>query len=540
MVGKRHPLLELRDTAYEAAAPAHERMKNEISLYRNEDYTGESWIKRLKRSVTRSISPQINTAINRLIPIFTEQMAHINIEPIRSDASELERMATDELQEHLDTLEAIDSEADELRTLILHNQAMGNALSKIVYDADAAVVRAVAINPLRFAPSPYITRSDFRGGGYVVHTTYHNYMTVQQKYPGAPIPNKKYNDKELMGGNIRVDEVYMTGEIARAIEIPQSKASTLVIATIVDDEPYQASHDDFWYPDFPFAHWRNFLDVSSSGKPTDFWGYGYATLLEPQQKVLDEFLANYMWITRNLATGRLLAREGVLDQEQLSNSSGDIINVRNLQRSEPIGNAVQFLQNPEAPVSLLNMIQLVSGYINQQVPSLSPVFAGESPGASTSGRAISSLQTAVFNQLADNIRDMNAFRERRARIRLNFVQQFAKRSMKPNQWRMGYDLPELSEEARYQPFMVSTPDTSALPQTPLGKLQVIGMLMGMGLQIKPERLMEMVGLKSSYGLSESDLIQAVTPPQGLSLSTPQSPTDEASLAGLEAVPRAER
>ena len=540
MAGKRYPLLELRDTAYEAAGPAHERMKNEISLYRNEDYTGESWIKRFKRSVTRSISPQINTAINRLIPIFTEQMAHINVEPIRSNTSELERMATDELQEHLDTLEAIDSEAEELRTLILHNQAMGNAISKIVYDADAEVVRAVAINPLRFAPSPYITRSDFRGGGYVVHSTYHNYMTVQKKYPGAPIPNKKYNDKELMGGNIRVDEIYMTGEIARTIEIPQSKESTMVIATIVDDEPYQASHDDFWYPSFPFAHWRNFLDVSSNGKPTDFWGYGYATLLEPQQKVLDEFLANYMWITRNLATGRLLAREGVLDQEQLSNSSGDIINVRNLQRSEPIGNAVQFLQNPEAPVSLLNMIQLVGGYINQQVPSLSPVFAGESPGASTSGRAISSLQTAVFNQLADNIRDMNAFRERRARIRLNFVQQFAKKSMKPNQWRMGYDLPELSEEARYQPFMVSTPDTAALPQTPLGKLQVIGMLMGMGLQIKPERLMEMVGLKSSYGLSESDLIQAVTPPKGLSLSNPQSPIDEALLAGLETVPKVER
>ena len=112
--------------------------------------------------------------------------------------------------------------------------------------------------------------------------------------------------------------------------------------------------------------------------------------------------------------------------------------------------------------------------------------------------------------------------------------------MKPNQWRRGYDLPELSEEARYQPFMVSTPDTSALPQTPLGKLQVIGMLMGMGLQIKPERLMEMVGLKSSYGLSESDLIQAITPPKGLSLADAKLPIDEALLAGLETVPKTER
>ena len=148
MAGKRHALLELRDAAYESAAPAHERMKNEISLYRNEDYTGESWIKRFKRSVTRSISPQINTAINRLIPIFTEQMAHVNVDPIRGDATELEQLATEELQEHLDSLEAVDAETEELRTLILHNQAMGNAISKIIYDPDSEMVRAVAINPL--------------------------------------------------------------------------------------------------------------------------------------------------------------------------------------------------------------------------------------------------------------------------------------------------------------------------------------------------------------------------------------------------------
>lgn len=535
---KRHPLLELRDAAYEAAAPAHERMKKEISLYRNEDYDeNDSWIKRFKRSVKKSISPQVSNAVNRLIPIFTEQMAKVDVAPLRRDASELERLSTDELQDHLDTLEAVDSETEELRTLILHNQVMGNAISKVIYDEKAEVVRAVAINPLRFAPSPFTGRSDFRNGGYVVHTTYHNYMTVQKRYPGAPIRNNNPTEtKELMGGNIRVDEIYMTGEVAEASRITGARNATNTVAVIVDDEPYRASHDDFWYPDFPFAHWRNFLDVSSAGKASDFWGYGYGEILEPQQKILDEFLANYMWITRNLATGRLLAREGVIDQEQLSNSSGDIINVRNLQPGEPIGNAVSFVQNPEAPVSLLNMIQMVNQFIGDQVPSMSPVFVGQSPGASTSGRAISNLQTSVFNQLSDNIRDMNAFRERRARIRLNFIQQYAKRSMKPNRWRMGYDLPELSEAARYQPFMVSTPDTSSLPQTPLGKLQVIGMLMGLGLMIKPERLMEIVGLKTGYGLTEEDLIQAMVPPQGLTMGN----LDEASVAGVESVPPVER
>ena len=204
MAAKRHAFLKLRDAAYEAAVPAHSRMENEISLYRNEDYTGESWI---KRSVTRSISPQINTAINRLIPIFTEQMAHVNVDPIRSDTTELEQLATEELQEHLDSLEAVDAETEELRTLILHNQTMGNAISAIIYDPDSEMVRAVPINPLRFAPAPDVSRSDFRGGGYVVHTTYHNYMTISKKYPGAQVPNKRFNDKELMGGNIRGDQM---------------------------------------------------------------------------------------------------------------------------------------------------------------------------------------------------------------------------------------------------------------------------------------------------------------------------------------------
>ena len=235
MAAKRYALLELHDATYEAAAPAHSRMENEISLYRNEDYTGESWIKRFKRSVTRSSSPQINTAINRLLLIFTEQMAHVNVDPIRSDTTELEQLATKELQEHLDSLEAVDAETEELRTLILHNQTMGNAISTIIYDPDSEMVRAVAINPLRFAPAPDVTRSDFRGGGYVVHTTYHNYMTISKKYPGAQVSNKRFNDKELMGGNIRVDEMQMTGE-----KVPMPDTSSLPQALTGDGEKLKA------------------------------------------------------------------------------------------------------------------------------------------------------------------------------------------------------------------------------------------------------------------------------------------------------------
>ena len=137
-------------------------------------------------------------------------------------------MATEELQEHLDSLEAVDAETEELRTLILHNQTMGNAISKIICDPDSEMVRAVAINPLRFAPAPDVSRSDFRGGGYVVHTTDHNYMTISKKYPGAQVPNKRFNDKELMGGNIRGDEMQMTGD-GEKLKAIQTALSTLEV-----------------------------------------------------------------------------------------------------------------------------------------------------------------------------------------------------------------------------------------------------------------------------------------------------------------------
>lgn len=531
---KIDPLLELRESAFEAAAPAHDRMKEDMRLYRNEDYQGDTWIKRFKRSVSRSISPQVSVVVNRLIPVFTEQTGRVEVRPMEPAAGELEWLSITELQEHLDTQEAVDAESEEMRTLILHNQLMGNGISKIVYDPTMELVRSVTINPLRFAPAANTTRSDFKGCDYVVHSTYHNFATIRRKYPRAVIESEDQNS--LLGGNVRVDEIYMRPWAAEMAKMPMEKEMQMGVAILVDNKPYEFINDPYWYPDIPFSHWRNFLDVGVQGKPTDFWGVGFGTLLEPQQKILDEFLANYMWITRNLATGRLFARAGVVDQEELGNSSGDIVEIRNLGTNEPIGNAIQFAQTPEVPVSLMNMIQMVTEFINAQAPSASDVFIGKSPGANTSGRAISSLQTAVFNQLSDNVRDMNAFRERRARIRLNFIQQFSKRSMRENDWRRGYDLPELSEDTRYQSFKTHVPDTSSLPQTPLGKLQVLSMLMGMGIQIRPGRVMEIVGLAKSYGIREDDLIQMITPPQGLSMSN----IDEQATAGVETVPSTER
>ena len=538
---KQHPLLNLRDAAYEASEIAHRRMRSEIALYRNDEYTGDSWIKRFVPSVKRSINPKITNTINRLIPVFSEQIAHINLEPMREDPSRWDLLALEELEEHLEVSESVDSESDELKTLIIHNGIMGNAVSKIVYDRDDEIVRAISINPLRFAPDPSLTRSDFVGAGYVVHTVYHSIAEVKRRFPGAKLRDRHNKKDSPLAGKIRVDEIILKKRSAMDAGIAGAREADLTVAIIVDDKPYRAWHDPLWYPSFPYAHWRNFLDVMDrGGSGQEFWGYGYASLLEPQQKLLDEFLSAYIRATRNLATGRMLSIEGAIDQEQISNSSGEIINVkRPSETNEPIGNLVQFTNAPDPPVTFLNMIQLVNQIIDDQAPSLAPVFVGEAPGASSSGRAINSLQQAVFNQLSDNVRDFNAMRERRARIRLNFIQQFSRQSVKPNRWRLGYDLPPITEEARRMPFKLMTPDVSSLPQTPAGKMQLLLMLQQLGLIIKPERVSELIGLKSAYGVSEEDLVQMGQPGMGQP-GTVDPSMDMATMTGAEPVPPAER
>lgn len=96
------------------------------------------------------------------------------------------------------------------------------------------------------------------------------------------------------------------------------------------------------------------------------------------------------------------------------------------------------------------------------------------------------------------------------------------------------------------PFKLMTPDVGSLPQTPAGKMQVFLMAQQLGIMVNPERVAELIGLKSAYGLSEEDFMQMGLNPMMIGMGeqtgrqTSAAPVDMASLTGAEQVPPAER
>ena len=109
----------------------------------------------------------------------------------------------------------------------------------------------------------------------------------------------------------RVDEIWMHRDVAEdcGISVNGTKREVILVK-LIDDTLYKAQGSPYWFPGFPFAHWRNFIDLLDEGKSHGFWGYGYGTLAWPQQKMLDEFISNFILILRNLGIGRFIAKDG--------------------------------------------------------------------------------------------------------------------------------------------------------------------------------------------------------------------------------------
>ena len=192
-------------------------------------------------------------------------------------------------------------------------------------------------------------------------------------------------------------------------------------------------------------------------------------------------------------------------------------------------NQVREMPPAEAPITLYNMIQLTNQIINDEVPSLQDVFVGEAPYAQASGKAIGNLQSATFNQLSDNVRSMNEFRRRKKQIMLNFIQEHARIPLEAHMWRKGVDLPEIfPEDARHIGFELSLPDTTSIPNTTAGRMQILGFLAQIGIMIKPDKVFEFLNLDRSHGLEQNDFV--IMPPtapgqsgEGKEESTPSMP-----------------
>ncbi len=520
-------LTELRDDAFSASEEAHNRMRRELAIYANEVYaSGNIRIGNLRPLVAASLDPKIKKGIHRLLPAFLEQMPRIEVKPDKRASLDEDIMLVQDLQNWMDMMDEVDHEGDRLRTLVTHNLVCGNAISKVRYDFKRQVVTGEAIDPLTFAPDPKCANADFSDASYVVHRNWHLGRDIKRRYK---LPTHRDSDWER--ASYCVDEMWLDKEQADDCGINIKKCRTpLVLATLVNDEISRVQESPYWWPSYPFVLWRNFLNLLGDGKAHDFWGYGYGTFMWPQQKLYDELLANLILINRNTSVGRFLTTYGTLDRERILAEHGIVIELEEGKEMSDI----QHLPPEDIPVALFQFVQMLAEVMDGMMPSLSPVFIGESPSSNASGRLANTLQQAAINQVSDNVTSMNESRLIRARIKLTLIQQFADRPLAPHFWRGGLDLPEsFPEDARKIGYQLVMPDSTSIPNTLAGRLQVVQFLQASGYQLSPERFIEFLGLDRGFGLQVDDLL---TPgvPQGM------PPLDEEVLAGQEAALRAER
>lgn len=511
-------LLQIRDEAFQESARSHDRMKFELAVFRNEGYKEGDRIGNAYVQVDESLMPMITSGCIRLIPAFREQIAEIKVESDLPAPMEEEQYLVETLSNWDKMYEEVDDEGGKMRAAIYRNLTVGNNIDKIRWHPERKHVSVEGINPCNFAPDPKGIQSNFSDADYVCQVNWVDRTYVKHHYPNWTPKTTAYGTPfRGRGARHRVDEIWMRRDCAEDVGIDVSGTNReIIVAKLIDDVLYNAQGSPYWYPDFPYAHWRNFLDLLPDGKNHGFWGYGYGTLCWTQQKMIDEFTSNFLLILRNLGIGRMVTEEGVLDTDQMTSLWGAVIELNEGKRLDQ----ARHLPPEQIPPEIMGFVEFISGILTDMMPSNSPVFAGEAPFSNISGRAINSLQFANFNQLSDNIREMNEYRLRRKRIRLSLVQQFARKPLRPHLWRGGLDMKTpFPDDARHIGYKLSMPDLTQLPNTPAGRMEVLNQMAAMGYYAKNP--LELLGVTRGYGWTMDDFIQVPVMPQqpGAQLNT---------------------
>lgn len=502
MADTRQELIWLRDDAVNGSASAHARMVHEQAIYNNKgQYDTDKTVGRMYTVAGESLNPKTTEAIQKIKPAYEDAMPRIEFQPDRSTRTDEDIVLVQDLQNWHDMMDDADGEGEIRKTLIHHNSVVGHALSKVLYNPRTGVVNAPSIDPTTFAPDPKCTDIEFKTAEYVDHFNERDGRHVRRYYPDYW---EGLDKKEVRGTGYRVDEMWLRRELAEDIGVDLSSTKKAIVkATLINDDIAHVRPSPFWWPDFPFAGWRNMIDYTADGKSQSYWGFGFASLLWPQQKMLDHLLANLVLIVNNQAVGRFLSEKGALDWEQILPIHG-----LNIELEEGIKlNQIEFLPPDQIPPILIDFVKYITEIMTNMVPSLSPVFTGEAPFSGASGRAVSALQFAAFSQASTNIKSANEFRKRRARMKAVMIQQFAKKPLAPHMWRGGLDLPDrFPEDARHIGFNIHTADATSLPNTPVGRLQIAQFLAAQGLQMTPQKLLEFVGLDQGFGIRAEDFI----------------------------------
>ena len=532
-------IIDLRDEALAAAEAAHDRVRHELAIYRNEAYAGKgNKVGRVFSMAGESLDPKVRKGINRLLPGFQEQMARIEVQPDRSYRTEEDIVLCEDIQNWLDMNDEVADEGGDMTVAIMHNLALGNAICKTRWDARRMTVVSEPIHPLTFSVDPACTKSDLSNAEYVNHRQFQSGMYVKMNYPKFKLEKLKHPPQDLHSDSLVVDELWIRAETAKeyGVKVDEMHDGSVLQAVFIQDILHRVRVSPYWWPDFPFAAWRNFIDMDTeSGLPCSFWGHGYGVQLWNNQKLLDEMLANLVLISRNQAVGRFLTKRGALDMEQVLPVHGLNIEVEEGFTLEDI----QHLPPDAIPPVLFQIVEVLMQSMDEEIPSLADVFTGEAPYSGASGRAVNALQYASFSQLASNIRAMNRFRLRRGRMKVSFIQQYARRPSKAHLWRGGVDLPQqFPEDARHVGYQLVLPDVSSLPNTPAGRMQIVQMLASMGMMMSPEKMLEFIGLDKGFGLQAADFMPMQMGPGGMGGGPAQA--DEQVISGLEKAMKAER
>ena len=517
MASRADRIIQLRDDALNAADPHHQRIRREQAIYHTalgntggmyQEY--QELIGNFQPQVAESLDPQVTSAINRLIPVFAQQAPPIDVMPSDYTTSQLEVQLTGDIERWMKTLNMVDSESDQLISLIYHNLVSGNAICKTWWDRKHHCYRSRAIDPKTFAPDPTCSAVDLACANYVVH----------RNNKRGELINWKYGLEGYTGQQIYcIDEMWMTKDVADYCSINVSECRTpLVRVLLIDDKIVKATPNPFWFPGYPFTCWRNF-HLMKEGAAQDFWGFGLATLLWPQQKLLDDIWASIIYIARRTATGRLVTNPNTLDTNKDYHQSGLVIEVEDGADIDDI----KELPTEQVPTALFNVVALMTEAMNRQVPSNSPTFVGQAPYEGASGRAINQLQSAAFLQLEDWIVSVKSFLLRRAGRKIALIQQLARRPSAPHQWREGVDLPHLlTHDHRRVRCFPKIKDDSVFPNTPAGKWEMLQLLMSQGYVINPEKLIQLFGINDIF--SPEDLVPPQPPIRGESTNGGQGQT----------------
>ena len=490
--------LKLMDEAQDAASEHHSRMRHELAIYNNRSaYVDGTSIGNVSPITHESLNPEIQKGILRLVPGFTEQATRIELLPDRSRHTVEDAENIEDIKQWTQMFQEVDKEGERLEDAVYHNLIFGHAISKAVYDPRYRVVRMIPVSPLAFSVDPDATSTDLSNAGFLVHETIQNERYVRHHYPDYQIPkNADLRPLQGEGGQrqFRIRELWMRRWIAEMQGVPVSDAgdTEMFYATAIDNDVLRVRATPYFYPDFPFATWRNFPVIKDANRQSrSFWGHGYGALCWTQQKFLDEVYSNLVLMLRRLSIGRMISKRGALDMEQVFTGYGVNIEV---EEEYDLDRDIKPFPTEAVPPILYDLLQHSIQGIAGMMPSLNPVFAGQGLPSGSSGRLANTLQWAAFNQISNNVREMNEFRMHRMRLLISLTQQFARRPLGTGIWRRGVDFPDsFREEARYIGYRMKMPDATSLPNTPAGKLEIAQLMAALGAQMSIGELIKFVG-----------------------------------------------